>query len=621
MNSRSSDNGTFWTGLLLTLFTGPIIGSIPLCCADAGNLRYRAFYLRGMAVSFCITAILLVIITIYVAQQCQQLNNSYRYTDDYGNYYYFTYDCNGVYSRLLPIAAFWLLAGAFIWRRGRAILQAAESQSLPTTMAVVQTAYPPYQNPAPMMQVVTSNQPFPGNEVTPGYAGTPVTLGAPPAYGYDTNTKINTNSVVAYENVAPPGTYASPDGAPPFSVQASNPAPLAQAMSLESLALHLQIPKLVEVTEGIDGVMQMSFKEMHEKYSITSEDFLKIKEYRKNLGLLANKWRIIYTYPVLCKVVAAQELSVLFYQPSKSPMNEPSDTGTFWTGLLISLFAGPAVGAIPLCCADASNVRYRAFYIRGMSVSFWIVAAILTISAISIGQDCQRTYSYYYSDYYGSPYYYRPDCGIVYQIMLPIAAIWALIGGLLYRRSQVLLQTASDLPTVMMAGTMQYNIPVQSQGQGPPLQYATPPIMAPYQQQPSYPVQPSGPPVQVPTAYNGQQYAPPEYSNSVSEKGVSATSAFTSMAGESSQGHTRQASNPPFGAGTPSSPTPVPTAMLQKSLSIESLALLLKIPKLMEISEGMDGVMSMSYKDMNEKYAISSEDYLKVKEYRKRVAQ
>ncbi|KAJ3245300.1 hypothetical protein HDU78_009545 [Chytriomyces hyalinus] len=284
--SSSSDNGTFWTGLLLTLFTGPIIGSIPLCCADASNLRYRGFYMRGMAVSFCITAIILVIITIYVAQQCQQLYSSFRYTDEYGNYYYFTYDCSGVYSRLLPIAAFWLLAGAFIWRRGRAILQAAESQSLPTTMAVAQTAYPPYQNPAPVMQIVTSNQPFPGNAVTPGYAGTPVTLGAPPAYGYDNNnTKANnTNSAVAYENVAPPGTYAPPNGAPPFSGQASNPAPLQQALSLESLALHLQIPKLMEVTEGIEGVMHMSFKEMHEKYSITSEDFLKIKEYRKNLG-------------------------------------------------------------------------------------------------------------------------------------------------------------------------------------------------------------------------------------------------------------------------------------------------------------------------------------------------
>ncbi len=49
--------------------------------------------------------------------------------------------------------------------------------------------------------------------------------------------------------------------------------------SLETLSLDLGIPSLLNCAD-VNEILCYTFKELHEKYNITAEDFLKIKQYK-----------------------------------------------------------------------------------------------------------------------------------------------------------------------------------------------------------------------------------------------------------------------------------------------------------------------------------------------------
>lgn len=54
--------------------------------------------------------------------------------------------------------------------------------------------------------------------------------------------------------------------------------------SIETLSMKLNLPKLLEAS-NVDEILSMNFKDMREKYNITSDEFIKIKEYKTSMGM------------------------------------------------------------------------------------------------------------------------------------------------------------------------------------------------------------------------------------------------------------------------------------------------------------------------------------------------
>ncbi|KAJ3075128.1 hypothetical protein HDU98_009078 [Podochytrium sp. JEL0797] len=55
------------------------------------------------------------------------------------------------------------------------------------------------------------------------------------------------------------------------------------------------------------------------------------------------------------------------------------------------------------------------------------------------------------------------------------------------------------------------------------------------------------------------------------------------------------------------------------SASLEDLATFLEMPKLKKVKEGVPGVMSMGFREMNEKYGVTAVEFMKIEGCRKRV--
>ncbi|KAJ3386253.1 hypothetical protein HDU84_001706 [Entophlyctis sp. JEL0112] len=122
-----------------------------------------------------------------------------------------------------------------------------------------------------------------------------------PAYSigdYNPNTEIK--PVNAAENEANPQASSSAskpvlvsscehgtdrnEGSGSGPVQAAKTlSPPTRHLSIESLALKLNIPKLLNVSEGVPGVLELPYSELRDRYGITGEEFLKIKAHRKEL--------------------------------------------------------------------------------------------------------------------------------------------------------------------------------------------------------------------------------------------------------------------------------------------------------------------------------------------------
>ncbi|KAJ3076834.1 hypothetical protein HDU98_011695 [Podochytrium sp. JEL0797] len=79
-----------------------------------------------------------------------------------------------------------------------------------------------------------------------------------------------------YAFAAPP--YQQPSYPPPTSPYAS------RRLSLESLALQIQVPKLLDVRGGIDEVMVLDHQQLRDRYGITNEEYMRIKAYKKSIG-------------------------------------------------------------------------------------------------------------------------------------------------------------------------------------------------------------------------------------------------------------------------------------------------------------------------------------------------
>ncbi|KAI9345594.1 hypothetical protein BDR26DRAFT_856314 [Obelidium mucronatum] len=289
-------NGPFYSGLFLTLFAGPIIGAIPLCCADPNNLLYRGYYIRGMAFAIATGSALILALTIIIVQACNSSNDNY-YTvidrDGFIQQYYYYVNCNALYSRLIPVAVIWGIVSIALFRRSKMLI--ANAASLASGQAVlvqVVTTNGAPQMGAPMMVQSYGAQPQAyGQSYAQPYAqpyGQPEQPGAPSFGAPQPSNGAPYGPLPGYTPMADvkQPTYAEPPGPPPPQSFGgpSPPSPLAPALSLESLALQLELPKILTVTEGIDGVLGMGYNEMNEKYGITAEEFMKIKAYRKTVG-------------------------------------------------------------------------------------------------------------------------------------------------------------------------------------------------------------------------------------------------------------------------------------------------------------------------------------------------
>ncbi|KAJ3028760.1 UNVERIFIED_CONTAM: hypothetical protein HDU68_000958 [Siphonaria sp. JEL0065] len=70
----------------------------------------------------------------------------------------------------------------------------------------------------------------------------------------------------------------------PYPQSQSPPPQYARRLSLESLALEIHVPKLLDVQGGLDEVMKADHKQLQEKYGITSEEYMRLKAYKKSIG-------------------------------------------------------------------------------------------------------------------------------------------------------------------------------------------------------------------------------------------------------------------------------------------------------------------------------------------------
>ncbi|KAJ3005353.1 UNVERIFIED_CONTAM: hypothetical protein HDU68_004648 [Siphonaria sp. JEL0065] len=123
----------------------------------------------------------------------------------------------------------------------------------------------------------------------------------------------------------------------------------------------------------------------------------------------------------------------------------PIDTrGPFYSGLFISLFAGPFIGTIPLCCANPQNVTYRGYYFRGMSVGTAIAIAVILAVIIGIFESCKAAFASFYAANNIASSEYVSSCTYIYLIPgFVVTGIWAIFGLIFYFRSRKLL---SGLP-------------------------------------------------------------------------------------------------------------------------------------------------------------------------------
>ncbi|KAL3894953.1 MAG: hypothetical protein SGCHY_004979 [Lobulomycetales sp.] len=87
------------------------------------------------------------------------------------------------------------------------------------------------------------------------------------------NTSIRGSVVNAYENI-PVNASISERNLP------TEPVP---RMSLESLALYLDIPKLLEAS-SVEQVLEMDLKSAKEKLDISNEEYLRLKKYKKEVS-------------------------------------------------------------------------------------------------------------------------------------------------------------------------------------------------------------------------------------------------------------------------------------------------------------------------------------------------
>ncbi|KAJ3076833.1 hypothetical protein HDU98_011694 [Podochytrium sp. JEL0797] len=79
---------------------------------------------------------------------------------------------------------------------------------------------------------------------------------------------------------ASPYAFAGPPNQQPPPTSPYAP----RRLSLESLALQIQVPKLLDVKGGMNEVMMSDHEQLRDRYGITNEEFMRIKAYKKSIG-------------------------------------------------------------------------------------------------------------------------------------------------------------------------------------------------------------------------------------------------------------------------------------------------------------------------------------------------
>ncbi|KAJ3075126.1 hypothetical protein HDU98_009076 [Podochytrium sp. JEL0797] len=237
---KMESHRSFYMGFLLTLFAGPLISMIPLFCADPANLAFRAHFLKGVSFALAAGSALTLALVFIIAQACENVRSQLSNTSsDFNDGYYQYRNCNAIYSRLVPLIAVWALAAILVYRRSVALISRLEQGMVGMGVG----------GETVLVQIVT------------------ISNGGPGSYA----------AVGQQSSVSPQGKNApEEEGLPVYHA--------TRRVSLETLALQLEIPQLLNVSEGIGGVMTMSFNELKEKYGVTPEEFMKIKAYRKSVS-------------------------------------------------------------------------------------------------------------------------------------------------------------------------------------------------------------------------------------------------------------------------------------------------------------------------------------------------
>ncbi|KAJ3098103.1 hypothetical protein HK100_005173 [Physocladia obscura] len=254
------------------------------------DIAYRAHYSRGMAASILTLAILLAILAVIVVQNCSQNASEGNTMYPYG---YSNVNCSSVYQHIFPIAFILFFIGVAVLRRAQATIVALGlNGGQPAAVIGGGFIYAPPISPA-MQQQQLQQYTHPQLHLQAQYAQQPLQQAAEtseqllPAYSVGEYKYPGEQLPSAGPSSAISESEPPPVEIAPAQSSLTNPLPpqpflqSVQQISLESLAVELEIPKLLNVHEGLTGVMHLSYNEMRDRYGITADEYFKIKKFRK----------------------------------------------------------------------------------------------------------------------------------------------------------------------------------------------------------------------------------------------------------------------------------------------------------------------------------------------------
>ncbi|KAJ3076832.1 hypothetical protein HDU98_011693 [Podochytrium sp. JEL0797] len=306
----------------------------------------------------------------------------------------------------------------------------------------------------------------------------------------------------------------------------------------------------------------------------------------------------------------------LMYQPQQTMINQgpppPApqfDNVMMGIGFLASVCFSPPIAAIGLCCAPFEDTVFRASYSRGVSAGFTLWGIIVIALAFVYQNDvCVPTYSLLYSTDPTS--LCNSACSLYLYFLIPIGVVSLIIGLSMFRNSLYILNTPSrrvqNQTTIVMIPGQPYQQMSAPQGyvqQG----YNSSQLGYPQQQQ-GYPSRPNSQQGYQPPPQQG--YQPPP--NPQQGYAQSPQQGYPQPA--------QQGYQPQGYAQSPQQGFPLQQGYAPR-LSLESLALQIQVPRLLEVKGGMDEVMMSDHQQLHDRYGITSDEYMRLKTYKKSIGQ
>ncbi|KAI9341976.1 hypothetical protein BDR26DRAFT_933791 [Obelidium mucronatum] len=398
------DNMLIGMGLLISVCFSPVIAACGLICADFQDVVFRGSYSRGVGAGFIVWGIIFSILSsIYRNLIC--VPSCVTTLTENPSIFASTTDqiaklCDsscGLYTYVwIPLAVASFIIGSIMLNNSKKILNSRNRvRPQQTTTAVVmqggnggygQAVYPQQQQYSPYPQ----QQQYP-------------------------------------QVPSPPPQYT-------------------RRLSLESLALEIHVPKLLDVKGGMDEVMGSDFLQLQERYGITSEEYTRLKAYKK------------LTHLHLPIMYGQQQTITINSNPIQPAVRRNFDLGYVTIGLLASVCFSPILAAFALACTDHANIIFRASYSRGVGMGFifysiamlglnWVlrteVCIPLCVAGINSTSTDTTSDSYYDSFYSAATYSYNvsyceSSCSLCY-LLIPVGIIWSLIGWVMFHNSNIIL--------------------------------------------------------------------------------------------------------------------------------------------------------------------------------------